>query len=126
MGADIKRRLSRLEGANRPKPENERQREAERKRVRERAEHANYCECGKDFGRWPLFEIDEDGDVFCTHDGRPVTDPHQITAECFYWQEVEWGGDGLNHDEQVEAFYTPEGELAVSRDRADLRHLLNH
>jgi hypothetical protein len=40
MCAAIKRRLSRLEDAERPGPEDERQREEERKRVREQAEHA--------------------------------------------------------------------------------------
>ncbi len=38
--------------------------------------------------------------------------------------EVEWGGPGLIHDEKAEAFFTPDGKLAVSRDRFDLRHLL--
>jgi hypothetical protein len=128
MSADIKRRLSRLEDAERPGPEDERQREEERKRVREQAEHANYCGWGKEVGRWPLFEIAEGGagDVFCTHDGKPVTDSRQILAECFYWQELEWGDPGLDHDEGLQTFYTLEGELAVSRKRFDLQHLLNH
>jgi hypothetical protein len=39
--------------------------------------------------------------------------------------EVGFGGPGLIHDEEAEAFYTPEGELAVSRERFDLQHLLN-
>ena len=107
-------------------PEDEPQREEERERIRQKAEHANNCGWGEEFGRYPLFEIDEDGDVFCAHDGRPVTDSRQILAECFYWQEVEWGEPGLIHDEGAEAFYTLNGDLAVSRDQVDLRHLLNH
>jgi hypothetical protein len=61
--------------------------------------------------------------VFCTCDGKPVTDSRQTIAELFYWMDVEWGGSGLIHDEEAEAFYTPEGELGVSRTRFDLRHL---
>jgi hypothetical protein len=115
-----------VEGVGRPTPEDAREREEKRQNLREEAEHANYCGWGREFGRWPLFEIDEDGDVFCAHDGRPVTDSRQIPAELFYWMEVEWGGLDLVHDEEAEAFYTPDGELAVSRDRFDLRYLLSH
>jgi hypothetical protein len=123
---DIRRRLERLEGVGCPTPEDAGEREEKRQNLREEAEHANYCGWGREFGRWPLFEIDEDGDVFCAHDGRPVTDSRQIPAELFYWMEVEWGGLDLVHDEEAEAFYTPDGELAVSRDRFDLRYLLSH
>jgi hypothetical protein len=119
----IRRRLERLEGI-RPGPEEERRREEERKRIREQAEHANYCGWDEEIGRWPLFEIDEDGDVFCTHDGKPVTDSRQILAECFYWMEVEWGGPGLDHDEEAQAFHTPGGELALSRESVDLENLM--
>jgi len=62
--------------------------------------------------------------VSCTYDGRPVTLSRQILAEEFYWMEVEWGGPGLIHDEEAQAFYTPGGELALSRDRVDLQHLM--
>ncbi len=61
--------------------------------------------------------------MFCTHDGRPVTDSRQIAAESFYWMEVEWGGRGLVHDEEAQVFFSRSGELAVSRDRVDLRHV---
>ena len=126
MSADIKRRLSRLEDADRSGPEeDERQREEERKRIREQAEHATYCGWGEEVGRWPLFEIAEGGgDVFCTHDGKPVTDSRQILAECFYWQALEWGGPGLVHDEEAQAFYTQRGDLALSREYVNLEHLL--
>jgi hypothetical protein len=87
----IERRLRGLEKANRlTLGETPVEREKRRKEIREQAEHANYCGWGEEFGRWPLFEIDAAGDVFCTHDGRPVTDSFQITAELFYWMEVGW------------------------------------
>jgi hypothetical protein len=38
--------------------------------------------------------------------------------------EVGWGGSGLVHDEEAEAFYSKSGHLAVSRDRVDLRYLI--
>jgi hypothetical protein len=63
--------------------------------------------------------------VLCARDGRPVTDPRQTLAEHFYWMEVEWGHPGLVHDEEAQAFYTPDGDFALSRDRVDLRHLMD-
>jgi hypothetical protein len=126
MSDAIKRRLSKLEDADRPGPEeDERRREEAHKRIREQAEHATYCGWGEEVGRWPLFEIAEGGgDVFCTHDGKPVTDSMQIVAECFYWMEVEWGATALVHDEEAQAFYTPSGDLALSREYVKLQHLL--
>jgi hypothetical protein len=119
---DIERRLSRLEDAERLVPADEHQREEERKRrIREQAEHVNRC---RERGALPLFEIAENGDVFCTHDGRPVTDSRQVLAEEFYWQTLGWGGPGLVHDEEAEAFYTPSGDLALSREYVNLQHLL--
>ena len=117
----LERRLSRLEDKALPgEPPDD-----ERERIREQAEHANRCGWAKECGRWPLFEIDEDGDVFCTHDGRPVTDSRQTLAEPFYRMEVEWGASpGLTHDEEAQAFYAPDGELALSRDRVDLSRLM--
>jgi hypothetical protein len=38
--------------------------------------------------------------------------------------EVKWGGLGLVHEEAAQAFYTPSGELTLSRDRVDLRNLM--
>jgi hypothetical protein len=121
----MKRRLDKLEERARIRTtEDAREREEERKRIREQAEHANRCGWGEEVGRWPLFEIDEDGNISCTHDDKPVTDSRQILAESFYWMEVEWGGPGLIHDEEAQAFYTPGGELALSRNRVDLRQLM--
>ncbi len=114
--------MNRLTNKLRLAPDGEREEEA--KRIRESAEHANYCGWGKEVGRWPLFEVDEDGDVFCTHDEKPVTDGRQILAESFYWIEVSWGGPGLVHDEEAQAFYTPSGELALSRELVNLQHLM--
>lgn len=74
-------------------------------------------------GKEPLFVITDDGEIF-TRDGRPVTGYHQTLAEEFYWMTIEWGGLGFVHDEEAEAFYTEEGELAVSRTRANLQHIL--
>jgi hypothetical protein len=88
------------------------------------AEHANRCGWSEKTDRWPLFEIDADGNVFCTHDGKPVTDSRQILAEEFYWMEVEWDGPGLIHDEEAEEFRTPSGELALSRERVSIPHLM--
>lgn len=120
---NIENRLRRLEGELPANPEPEEtpaDGEQRRKRIRERAEHANRCRAPEP----PMFEIDESGDVFCTHDGRPVTDTRQTLAEEFYWMEVGFGGSGLVHDEEAEAFYSESGHLAVSRDRVDLRYLM--
>ena len=53
-----------------------------------------------------------------------MTDPHQTLAEKFYWMEVGFGGSGLAHDEQGEAFYTLEGGLALSRTYVHLGRLM--
>jgi hypothetical protein len=119
----IERRLRKLEAAGRPAPEDVREREEERKQIRAQAAHSNDCREGR--GEAPLFEIDEHGDVFCTHDGCPVTDSHQTLAEEFYWMEVGWGpSPGLVHDEEAQAFYTPSGELALSREYVNLERLM--
>jgi hypothetical protein len=117
----LKRRLRRLEEGRAMREQTPSAAEERRRLVREQAEHVNRC---RDRDEQPVFEITADGDVLCAHDGRPVTDPSQTLAERFYRMELGWGGPGLVHDEEAEAFYTPEGELAVSRDRVDLRHLM--
>lgn len=121
----IDRRLRKLEAAERPAPEDAREREEERKQIRAQAAHSNDCRGGR--GEAPLFEIDENGDVFCSRDGRPVTDSHQTLAEEFYWMEVGCGpSPGLVHDEEAQAFYTQSGELALSRDSVNLKHLMGN
>jgi hypothetical protein len=122
----IKRRLDKLEQRARIRTtEDTREREEERQRIREQAEHANRCGSEERVGRWPFFEIDEDGNVSCTYDGKPVTDSRQTLAEQFYWMEVEWGASpGLVHDEEAQAFYTLDGELALSREYVSLPNLM--
>lgn len=114
------RRLERLEGEH-GGAEGPKVAEKRRKEIRQQAAHANRCQ---DRYEDPLFEITEEGDVLCAHDGRPVTDPQQTLCERFYWLEVGWGGRGLVHDEEGEQFYTPEGDLALSRDFVHLERLL--
>ena len=119
----LERRLQRLEDAARLEvEEDERDREKWRAHIRHAAETSNRSRERE--GLEPIFEIAEDGTVY-TFDGRLVDDWHQSGAEHFYWMEVEWGGPGLVHDEEAEAFYTRAGELAVSRERFALRHLFN-
>jgi hypothetical protein len=119
----LKNRLQKLEDAARPEvEEDERDRETWRAHIRHTAESSN-CSRQRE-GLEPVFEIAEDGTVY-TFDGRLVDDFHQSGAEQFYWMEVGFGGPNLIHDEEAEAFYTPEGELAVSRERFDLRYLLS-
>jgi hypothetical protein len=118
----IVRRLERLEAmAGAPTPETERERTERLRIVREQAEHANHCLwSGK-----PAFVIDEEGAMFASRDGKPITEPRQTLAEEWYWKEAEeWGGEGLVHDEEAQAFYTPSGELALSCDLVDLQRYM--
>ena len=119
--ASIERRIDRLEGEHAEPEETPAAGEERRQALRRDAEHINYC---RDKDEEPIFEITEDGDVVCAVDGRPVTDSRQTLAERFYWLEVGFGGDGLVHDEEAQAFYSQSGHLAVSRDRVDLRYLM--
>jgi hypothetical protein len=69
----------------------------------------------------PPFAIGEDGAVFSTRDGKPITDSHQTLAEQWYFDYVAMGNPGeLYHDEETQGFYMPNGELAFSRDRCYL------
>ncbi len=77
-------------------------------------------------GDEPPFVIDEEGNVSSSRDGRPVTEYIQTLCEVWFFRELEWGAPGLIHDEGAQAFYTPTGELAISRDRMDLRHLIGN
>ncbi|MDP9481575.1 MAG: hypothetical protein M3R38_38920 [Actinomycetota bacterium] len=116
----LRRRLEALEGGGLA-AETEREREEKRKKAREQAEHANHCHRGEVLP----FVIDEEGRVFSSRDGKPITDPRQTLAEEWYWEEVEvWGGEGLVHDEEAQAFYARTGELAISRDMVNLQHLM--
>ena len=116
---DIKRRLGRLEGETRTEPEDERKREKDRAAALHMAECSN--EEGRRDGRDPFFEITESGEVFSVHDGRLITDGRQALCEQWYWQNLVWGVRG--YDEKTEAFYTPEGEFALSRTDFDLRRV---
>ncbi len=119
VGVSLRRRVEALEGSG-AALETEAEREERRKTVREQAEHTNHCNRSE----IPPFVIDEDGDVFSSRDGKPITESRQTLAEEWYWQEVEWGAPDLVHDEEGQAFYTPDGELALSRDHANLRLVL--
>ncbi len=72
-------------------------------------------------GLEPVFEITEGGDVLCTHDGRLVETWEQTLAEDWYRRQLAWSTRG--HDEEAEAFYTPEGELALSRTYCNLERV---
>ena len=117
----LERRLRRLESEHAEPGETDAEREERRKGLREDAEYANRC---RDADEPLLFEVTGNGGVLCARDGKPVTDSRQILAERFYWMEVGWGGQDLVHDEGEQAFYSKGGDLAVSRDRVDLRHLM--
>jgi hypothetical protein len=39
--------------------------------------------------------------------------------------EVGFGGEGLVHDEESQEFFTPEGELSLSRDFVHLERLMS-
>ncbi len=117
----MERRIRRLEDLAGAPGETERERKERLKTVREQAEHANRCHRGEVLP----FVVDEAGDVFSSRDGKPITDPRQTLAEEWYWEEVEvWDGEGLVHDEEAQTFYARTGELAISRDMVDLRHLM--
>ncbi len=115
----LRRRVEALEGSG-AALETEAEREERLRTVREQAEHANRCL----WSGTPAFVVDEEGNVFSSRDGKPITDSRQTLAEPWYWEEVEGGGEGLVYDEEAQAFYARTGELAISRDRVDLRHLM--
>jgi hypothetical protein len=152
--SSIERRLNKLEKETRTKPEDEAERQKRLEMIREGAKIANrgffrdraalrraaYLECVGYEGHsaedlrdenflYPddklPFTIEEDGLVYSTRDGKPITEYHQTLAEVWYREECEQGWLNLIHDEEAEAFYTPDGELALSRDRADLRYMFD-
>ena len=143
MSGDIRRR-AKLEGVTHPGPEVELQREEECKRIRQEAQRMNmrYVE-ERPIERelaWlegdtaalerlegdslPPFTITEGGEVRSAKDGKLITTFNQTLAEVWYWQEVEWGGPGLIHDEEAEAVYTNDGEFALSRDCVNMQRYL--
>ncbi len=115
----MRRRLERLETSTQSVSEDPHEREKERAGALHMAECANR-DSRRD-GLDPPFEITESGEVFSAYDGRPVTNGHQAFCERFYWQNLAWGVPG--HDEDAEAFYTPEGEFAVSRTELHFQRL---
>ena len=117
-----KKRLEALEGAHDKPEEDPKAAEKRLQDIREQALHTNRCQAR---GEPPLFVVNDDS-VFCASDGKPVTDDRQILAEKSYWMEVGWAGPGLVHNQEEEAFYTPEGELALSRDFVHLERLMGN
>ncbi len=118
----MERRIRRLEDLAGVPGESEAEREGRQAEIIREAEAANRRRRLE--GRGPVFDVDEGGNVSCSAAGRPVTDFHQTLAEEWFQQEREWGGEGLVYDEEAQAFYTPGGDLALSRDHMDLRHLM--
>jgi hypothetical protein len=90
-------------------------------KVRRAALHENECAKGD-----PPFMVTDEA-VLCAADGKPVITAHQTAAEVAYRLEVEWleedlaaGQDPyLDHDEEEQAFYAPDGKLILSRDYLD-------
>ncbi len=118
----LRRRIEALEGGA-DAGETERERAERLRTVREQAEHANRCL----WSGTPAFVVDEEGNVFSSRDGKPITELRKTLAEEWYWVEAEeWGGEGLVHDEDAQAFYTPSGELALSRDLVDLQRFMGN
>ncbi len=120
---DLGRRLARLEvlaGGGVDETAGER---AERLRdIRQGAEAANAR--ARRHGRVQPFVIEATGAVSCSHDGRPVVTSRQVSAEEWYWRELEAGYGHLRHDPEEEAFYTRSGDLALSRYVVDIRYLI--
>ena len=120
---DLERRLERLEAVHAGGVEETTNEREERLRlIREGAESAN-SRARRD-GRVAPFVIEATGDVVCSHDGRAVTSDRQISAEEWYWREVESGYGHLRHDAEAQAFYTRSGDLALSRDFMDIRNII--
>jgi hypothetical protein len=120
----VRRRLERLEENARPaaSPGDEHEHRERRERIAYEANRANERRSSE--GREPVFKVDEGGDVFCVHDGKPVTDFHQTLAEEWYWGFREWEANprGFIHDEATHGYYMPDSphELAFSRNRCYL------
>jgi hypothetical protein len=96
--------------------------EKERAMILESAIHANECGAGEEFGRWPLFDITEDGSVFSNVDGKQITTCTGVLAEQWYWEQVHYRSPHLTYDEDQETFFDHDGDFALSRDRVSLPH----
>jgi len=118
---DIERRLERLEAGG-GLEETAAEREERLRMIREGAAGAN--DRARREGRVPPFELADTGGVSCTRDSRLVTTFRQTLAEEWYWEMLEEGPGHLVHDVEAQAFYTPAGDLALSRDVVDLRYLM--
>jgi hypothetical protein len=120
---DLGRRLARLEvlaGGGVKETTNER--EERLRMIKEGAENAN-ARARRD-GRIPPFVIAPNGDVGCSYDRRPVTTSHQTSAEDWYRRELASGYGHLRHDPETESFYSRSGDLALSRDFMNIRHII--
>jgi hypothetical protein len=133
--------LSRLDRLETRRGVTDEDRERERRIIREAAEHANYCftheghysvkfgyklcTLQEALGIQELFLITDTG-VFAGVDGKPVTAYTQTLAEEWYWDHLLcWPPDPrFIHDEDEQAFYTHDGDVALSRDFVDLRVFL--
>jgi hypothetical protein len=114
-------RLNALERNHRPVTDVTEVTEETRRRIRELAEHDLRCRSGEEYGRHPLWEIDDGGTVYAAHDGKEITTTLQTAGELFYWMHVEWGYPECVHDEDERAFYSrASGELILSRDYFNL------
>ena len=121
----LRKEVEELE-AKRRRPEDDAERERQKREIRATAEHMNNCAHGE-----PLFEITEDGDVFCAADGKPVTTWVQLGAEESYRDQLEWIAlhlvRGIEPDftlDEEGVFRTLDGRFALSRERMDLGGLM--
>ena len=125
----LERRLTRIEDKARTgQPlEDAHERDERLKLAREGAEHMNQARRRE--GMEPAFEITEGG-VFCAYDRKPVTNFHQTLAEDWYHRQLELHDPddehGFTHDPEAEAFYRPDGEIALSRDTCHLERFFRY
>jgi hypothetical protein len=120
---DIERRLERLEAVHAGGvKETTNEREERLRMIKEGAENAN--DRALRDGRIPPFVIEAGGGVVCSHDGRAVVTSRQVSAEDWYRRELASGYGHLRHDPEEEAFYTRAGDLALSRQIMNIRHII--
>ncbi len=111
----IKSRLEMLEDGTQPAAVDAHERERLRVSIRESAEQS--IDCSRRERTKPVFEITEEGNVLCTHDGRPVLTCKQCLSEELYRHYLAIGIRG--YDEETETFRMPEGRFAFSRKDFD-------